>query len=276
MMGAGNSSTPAPGSLALITGASSGIGAAAAHLLAHKGLRLVLIARRKERLHALAQEIHQAGGQAWAAVCDLSDGDQRHETYQAILQAHGPVDVLVNNAGLGWYGYYADMPWEVVNEMMQVNISAAAHLTRLVLPNMRQANHGHIINIGSIAGSLPSQGIAIYSASKSFLNAFTTAVYRELSGSQVHISVIHAGPVKTEFFQQTANRPGSSRIPVERFAISAEAVAGRIWRVLQKPRRLVYVPGILAVIPWVELLFGWLEDRAGPLLLKRKSPRLAR
>jgi hypothetical protein len=259
-----------PAALTVVTGASSGIGAAAAHLLAKKGLRLALLARRQERLHKLVDEIRRAGGLAWAYPCDLSDSAQRLQVIDEIVQDHGPVEVLVNNAGLGWYGYYADMPWEITQEMIQVNMGAAVHLARLVLPEMRQANRGHIINIGSVVGSLPSQGVAIYSASKSFLSAFTTSLYRELSGSQVHASVINAGPVKTEFFQQTASRPGSSLIPVERFAISAEAVASQIWRLILKPRRAVYVPGMLALVPWIELVFGRLQDRIGPLLLQRR------
>ena len=155
--------------------------------------------------------------------------------------------------------------------MLRVNIDAVAHLTRLFLPAMRARDAGHIINIGSISGGLPSQGVALYSASKSFLDAFTTALYRELSGTRVHVSVVRAGPVHSEFFEQVANRPAGLNIPVERFAIPAKRVAVRIWRLLQRPRRAIYVPRLLVVTPWIELLFGWLQDRLGPLLLKYQT-----
>ena len=109
------------------------------------------------------------------------------------------VDVLVNNAGLGWYGFGTEMPWTIASEILQVNITAAVHFTLLFLKKMRSLGSGHIINIGSISGSLPSQGVALYGATKSFLDNFTTALYRELTGTHLHVSVVRAGPVLTEF-----------------------------------------------------------------------------
>jgi hypothetical protein len=260
--------------LALITGASSGIGAATARKLAQQGLRVVLAARRLARLESLAAEIRQAGGRAQVIVADLSVENDRQRLFEQVQSAHGPVDVLVNNAGLGWYGFYADMPWETALEMLQVNIAAVMHLTRLFLPTMHTRNTGHIINVGSVSGCLPSQGVVVYGASKSFLDAFTTALYRELSGTHVHISVVRAGAVASEFFQQAAQRSNGLSIPVERFAVSAECVAERIWSVLQRPRRVVYVPRLLQVTPWLEMLFGWIIDRLGPLLLRYQTRKL--
>jgi hypothetical protein len=153
--------------------------------------------------------------------------------------------------------------------MLAVNITAVAHLTSLFLPQMRRRDKGHIINIGSIAGGFPNQGVALYSASKSFLDAFTTVLHRELRGSHVSISVIRAGPVHTEFFDQAAHLANGSRIPAERFGISPEKVAERIWELIRRPRRVIYVPRALAVTPWIELMFGRVVDRLGPLLLRR-------
>jgi short-subunit dehydrogenase len=181
--------------------------------------------------------------------------------------------VLVNNAGLGWYGFGTDMPWTTASEILQINIAAAVHFTLLFLQKMRTIGSGHIINIGSISGSLPSQGIAVYGASKSFLDNFTTALYRELTGTRLHVSVVRAGPVLTEFCDTAASREGGLHLPTERMGVTAETIADHIWNLLEHPRRVVYVPSWLALTPYVENTFGWLIDRLGPLLLRRQTNR---
>ncbi len=180
--------------IAVVTGASSGIGAATAKRLAREGLRVLLVARRQDRLEALAQEIRQAGGQAVPLAADLRREADRLRVFQEIAGRFGGIDVLVNNAGLGWYGYGDEMSWKTALEMLQVNIEAVVQFTLGCLHKMRARNAGHIINVGSISGSLPSQGVALYGATKSFLDNFTTALYRELSGTRVHVSVVRAGP----------------------------------------------------------------------------------
>jgi short-subunit dehydrogenase len=258
------------GKTALITGASSGIGAAAATSLAAQGLNVVLVARRQEKLEQLAREISTMGGRAMVIPADLSTPQGVEQLVRDLFQKGISVDVLVNNAGFGWYGYYADMPWETAHEMLQVNISAVIQLTRLLLPGMLERRCGHIINIGSIAGSMPNQGIAIYSASKAFLDAFTTSLHRELRGSGVQVSVVRPGPVKTEFFQTARTLPEGGSIPAERFAVSAERVSEAIVNLLDHPRRVIFVPWFLGISGWFELAFGGLIDRLGPLLLRRR------
>jgi hypothetical protein len=258
--------------LALITGASSGIGAATARKLAQHGLAVLLVARRRQRLEALQAEILAGGGQAQIIAADLAQETDRQQLFEQVHAEHGGVDILVNNAGLGWYGHSAQMPWQTALEMLQVNVAATAHLTLLFLQNMQAHRAGHIINVGSISGSLPSQGIALYGATKSFLDNFTTALYRELRGSRVHVSVVRAGPVRTEFCAAALDRPGGLHVPTEHMGVTAETVARRIWGLLQHPRRVIYVPRLLALTPWVEASFGWLIDRLGPLLLRRHPP----
>ncbi len=263
--------SPWQGKLALITGASSGIGAATAHELARHGLKVVLVARRRERLEEVALNIKQAGGQAEIIPADLTLEADRQRVFDEVAQKHGSADVLVNNAGLGWYGYFTDMTWQTAREILQVNIAATVQFTMLFLNRMRDRNCGHIINVGSISGGLPSQGIAIYGATKSFLDNFTTALYRELSGTRLRVSVVRAGPVRTEFCETAAIRQGGMNLPTENTGVSAEVVAQRIWGLLRWPRRVIYVPAWLAVTPLVENYFGWLIDRLGPLLLKRQK-----
>ncbi len=258
------------GRVAVVTGASAGIGAATARALAARKMRLVLVARREDRLEALAEEIRASGGQALVVPADLTDEEQCRRVIETTLTAYGAIDVLVNGAGLGWYGRGSEMPWSVAREMMRVNVEAMVRLTLLALPRMCARGAGHIVNIGSVVGSLPSQGVAVYSASKAFAGAFSTALHRETAGSGVHISVLDPGPVlDTEFYALADVRPAARRMPGRRFAISPEVVAERVWGLLARPRRVAYVPRVLAVVPWIELFCGWIMDRIGPLLLKR-------
>lgn len=252
---------------ALITGASSGIGEATARRLGQAGMKVVLVARRLERLLGLQADITRAGGRAEVIAADLGSDDERKRVFEQV----GETDILVNNAGFGWYGYFNEMNWETAREMLQVNVSATAHLTSLFLPGMRERNRGHVINIGSISGSIPSQGIAMYAASKSFMDAFTTALHRETRGTNVHVSVVRAGPVKTEFCESALERENGGHVPTEKLGVTSEHVAWQIWKLLLRPRRVIYVPRWLQIVPWIELSFGWLEDRIGPLLLKRAN-----
>jgi short-subunit dehydrogenase len=253
------------GLTALVTGASAGIGAATARRLARAGMKVFLVARREDRLQRLAAEIRAGGREAWVLAADLTQEAERDRVHASAPD----VQVLVNNAGFGWYGYGCDMPPDLASAMIQLNVEALAQLTLLYLPGMRRQGVGHVINVGSIAGSMPNQGVSVYSATKAFADAFTTALYRELRGTGVHISVVRPGPVSTEFYALARAR--GLPVPAERFAISAERVADCIWSVLCRPRRVAFVPGYLWLTRWVEPYFDWLIDRLGPLLLRRAT-----
>ena len=257
------------GRVAVVTGASAGIGAATARALAARHLRVVLVARREDRLQALAEEIRASGGQPLVVPADLTDEEQRRHVVEEALAHYGAIDVLVNGAGFGWYGHGSEMPCTVASDMIRVNVEAAVRLTLMVLPRMRARGSGHIVNIGSVVGSLPSQGVAVYSATKAFVDAFTTALHRETAGSGVNVSVLKPGPVETEFYALADRRPAARRMPARKYAVSAEAVAEQVWNLLARPRRVAYVPRLLAIAPWVELYFGWIMDLVGPQLLKR-------
>jgi short-subunit dehydrogenase len=191
--------------------------------------------------------------------------------FDQVMERYGGIDVLVNNAGFGWYGWCSDMPWATAQDMLQVNNAALTQLIVLFLPVMRRAGRGHVINVSSVAGSLPSQGVALYSATKSFVDALTTALYRELRGSGVHVSVVKPGPVLTEFYRTAERLPFGGPVPGERLAVKPQAVADAILRLLARPRRAAWVPGGLRIMPWVEASFGWVLDRLGPLLLRRRG-----
>ena len=257
--------------LALVTGASGGIGGETARRLAAAGYNLVLVARRQDRLEELAAEIRARGGAAEVLVADLAQSEGPRAVFDQVMERYGGIDVLVNNAGFGWYGWCSDMPWATAQDMLQVNNAALTQLIVLFLPVMRRAGRGHVINVSSVAGSLPSQGVALYSATKSFVDALTTALYRELRGSGVHVSVVKPGPVLTEFYRTAERLPFGGPVPGERLAVKPTAVAEAILRLLARPRRAAWVPGGLRIMPWVEASFGWVLDRLGPLLLRRRS-----
>jgi UDP-glucose 4-epimerase len=263
------------GKVAVVTGASGGIGAATAKRLAREGLSVVLVARRADPLEDLAAQIRESGGEVLVLAADLTAERERLRVVEQVRSIYGAVDVLVNGAGVGWYGFGTDMPWSLAWQMLQTNIAAVVRLTLLFLADMKARGSGHIVNVGSIVGSLPSQGVALYGATKSFIDAFTTALHRELRGTGVNVSVVRPGAVATEFFRKASTQVSALRMPAERLAVKPKAVADRIWALLRRPVRVAHVPRLLGFVPWVELCFGWLIDRLGPRLLRRQS-RLAR
>lgn len=259
------------GKIALVTGASSGIGESTAYFLASKGLEIILVARRIKKLYEIQERIINKGGKATVLTCDLSNSTQRESLLSTLQQNNQLPDVLVNNAGLAWYGYFSNMPWEVAHNILLVNIEALTHLTSIFLPFMIEKKLGRIINIGSIAGKLPEQGIAVYSASKAYLDAFTTSVYRETRGSGVTLSSIRAGPVKTEFFDIARNQESGLDVPAEKLAVPPEWVARAVWSAIKTSRRVVYVPFFAGLTPLLETFFSGIIDAIGPILLRLKT-----
>ncbi len=253
----------------LITGASSGIGAITAKSLAFRGLNVILVARREERLVEIQEAITRAGGKAEVIQADLSIESERECVYNQIVEECGCPDILINNAGFGWYGYFSEMPWDICKKMIDVDIIATAHLTRLFLPEMIKKEQARIISIGSIAGGLPEQGVVVYAACKSFLDSFSTALYRELKGTSTTVSVIRCGPVKTEFFDRARALPSGHSVPAERMAIPPEQVAEGIWKLIMHPKRTRYEPFYYIFSPLLEIFFGQIIDRVGPVLLRR-------
>ncbi len=257
--------------VALITGASSGIGEHIAVYLARQGIKVILVARREDRLTQIVGQINSSGGNAEYFIADLTQEEDRNHLKNYLQIENKLPDILINNAGIGWYGYFHEMPWKAAQELLSVNIEATVHLTSLFLPSMLSKNYGHIINIGSVAGKLPEQGIALYSSSKAFLDSFTSVLFRELIGSNVHVSIIRAGPIKTEFFDAARKMENGGSIPAEKLATSVASVSRIIWRTLKFPQKVVYVPFWMIISPLLEVIFGWAIDLVGPLLLRSRK-----
>ena len=252
--------------VALVTGASRGIGAAAALRLARAGVPVALVARRQDLLEEVRARITAEGGRAYVVAADLSQPAERKHVVATVHSVAGPVSILVNNVGIGWYGFFADMPYDDVADIIAVNLSATVHLTSLVLPEMLSAEHAAVINIGSISANLAAPGNVIYGATKTFVGMFSSGLYRELRHTGVRVGVIHAGPVRTDFAATAAARSGH-RSPGERLAVPADRVAAAVLALLRRPRKQVYVPGWMKATTGIEIWAGWLFDRVRARLL---------
>jgi short-subunit dehydrogenase len=191
----------------LITGASSGIGKAFAHEFAKRSYNLILVARRTDRLNALAQELHKAYQiDSTILSIDLSQADATQKIAQAIEEKNLIVDILVNNAGLGDHSLFAEQNLDTIDQMIQVNIKALVDLTRYFLPGMIQRNHGYILNVASTSGLQAIPTMAVYAASKAFVIQFTRAIAAEYSHTKLHFTALCPGPVLTEFSQRANMR----------------------------------------------------------------------
>jgi short-subunit dehydrogenase len=242
----------------LITGASSGIGAATARLLARQGMRVVLTARRQDRLEALAREIEREGGAALAIPADLSDPSAREALVDQVEACWGPVEVLINNAGFGYYATVEDTPWEVVRRMFEVNILAMIHLTQRVVPGMRRLGRGHILNIASVAGYISTPPLTVYSATKFAVVGFSEGLRRELEPHGIHVTVISPGPVRTEFGRAASGLevdPGE--VPG---GLAPEAIARAIARALRRPVPEIVIPARYIPAIWINRALPRLVD----------------
>ncbi|MEO7002227.1 MAG: SDR family NAD(P)-dependent oxidoreductase [Ktedonobacterales bacterium] len=241
--------SPLAGQVALVTGASSGIGAATARELARRGVTVILAARREEELAAQVCAITEAGGVAQAMVADVADAASVAQLAERAEAAYGRVDILVNNAGIGIHHAFAETPPEEVTRCVQVNLLGTMLLTHALLPGMLERKQGAIIAVASMAGHIATD--PVYSATKFGMRGFLLSLRRQIRSSGVSVSVVSPGFVRTAI---TANMRG--RLP------GPEIVARVIARLVAHPRREVIVPGYYRVAAWVESAAPWIVDRA--------------
>ena len=190
------------GKVAVVTGASAGIGSAVARQLAAEGARVALVARSVDPLEWVAGEIRGAGGVAKAFPADVRDHGACAALLAAVEQEFGGIDVLVNNAGANHRGPVEEQSPAALAQIIDVNLTAPIVLTRLALPYLRRRDQAAIVNVASIAGQIPVAHEAAYSASKSGLRAFTFALREELEGSGITVSAVSPGPVDTGFLME--------------------------------------------------------------------------
>lgn len=191
----------------IITGASSGIGEATAKLLAQNGAKVVLAARREERLHAIANEIKQGGGEAVSVKADVVSAEDMQNLAKFTLSVYGRIDVLVNNAGVMPSSRLNELRVEEWDQMIDVNIKGVLYGIAAVLPTMRQQQSGHIINLSSTAGYHVSPTNAVYAATKFAVRAISEGLrLEESSTSRIRSTVIAPGLTKTELLTELPAR----------------------------------------------------------------------
>jgi NADP-dependent 3-hydroxy acid dehydrogenase YdfG len=184
--------------VALITGASSGIGEATALALAAHGIRVAVAARRADRIEALAERIRAAGGQAVAAMADVTDEQQARAMVSHAHEQWGRLDILVNNAGLMLLGPIAEADTEDWRRMINTNLLGLLYTTHAALPIMKAQQRGHIVNISSVAGRVARAGSGVYNATKWGVGAFSEALRQECIPDHIRVTVIEPGMVDTE------------------------------------------------------------------------------
>ena len=185
---------------ALITGASSGIGAAYADRLAGRGFDLILVARRQDRLDSLAERLRKTHGRSIEVFpADLGNAGDLARV-EALIRTRQDIEILVNNAGLGALGPSASVDAKAVDTLVKVNVLALTHLSLAAVPGFAQRNRGTIINLGSIIAIIPSPGGASYSASKAYVLNFSRSMQLEFAKTNVKVQVVMPGPVRSEFF----------------------------------------------------------------------------
>jgi short-subunit dehydrogenase len=233
--------------VALITGASSGIGYATALEFARQGMRVAAFARRADRLQALVEEAFDLPGEIISITGDVTRADDLRSAVDTAMYEWGRLDVLVANAGLGHRGAIVDASWADLETVLRTNIDGVLHSVRVAAPAMQQGGHGGtIILISSISGIAPAAYAAIYGASKSFINGLARALRYELAADGITVTTFLVGQTHSEFAQVRLGMPGrvASKLPT----MEAETVARRIVWAANRKRRFV-------VLRWLDRAF---------------------
>lgn len=238
--------SPLDGTVALVTGASSGIGQATARRMAADGARVVLVARRADRLRDLAAELTDGGGSAQVVEADVTEREQAEGAVAAAVEEQGRLDVLVNNAGVMLLGPIADAPVEEWQQMVQVNVLGLLYCAKAALPHLLAAadqeprRTADLVNISSVAGRQVRLGSGVYNATKHAVGAFSESLRQEVTGRHVRVSLIEPGAVATELTSH--NRPEIRDSIKQRFAdmerLSADDIADAIAYVVGRPRHV--------------------------------------
>ena len=260
----------------IVTGASAGIGRETALEFARQGARVVLAARREDRLHALATEIAALGGEALVAPTDVARSADIDRLVRVTLDRFGRIDVLVNNAGFGFSGTIEETTEADMRELMDVNYMSAFNATRAVLPHMRARRRGHIVNVASVVGKIAFPFHGAYSATKFAMIAMTEALRGELDGSGVTATVVLPGTTRTEFFDAQRTNDGHVSAPTGPQQ-NPDVVARAIVRSVRSATPEVNMVRMFRLAYGLNGFFPFLRDFAGRQFYRRShgKPRRA-
>ena len=252
------------GKVVIITGASSGFGASAAKLFAHEGCKVVLAARRLDRLEELAADLRAMGYEALPIAMDVSQPAQIESMVKSTVDAYGCIDILFNNAGFGRLDWCEALdPIKDVQGQITVDLLGVIWAARAVLPQMYKQRSGHIINMCSIGGWAAPPLYTVYSAAKFGVRGFTEALRRETIPFGVHVSAVYPGSAATEFQQHMGENRAKKRFTTPQWLrVTSDEVARGVVNLAKHPRRSLFLPRIMGLSIFVNSHFAGFSDSA--------------
>jgi short-subunit dehydrogenase len=240
---------PLKDKIIVITGASSGIGKAAAIEFAKRGAKLAIVSRRKEKLEELQKSLIPFNTEVFVCSCDVSNKESVKKMADQVLEKFGKIDILVNNAGFAIYGTVVNLTIEQIESQMQTNYFGMIYCTKNFLPILQKQNSGHIVNVASVAASFGLPGIAPYCASKFAMLGFSEGLRHELKGTKIGITVVSPIMVRTNFF----DHPSFDIMPkYSPTSLDPKTVANAIIRASESSRLEIIVPSIVRVGVWLK------------------------
>ncbi len=241
--------------IVLITGASSGIGKETAFQFAEKGAKVILIARRKQKLEEIEIELKKFNILTLICECDVSNKLEVKKMSEYVLEKYGSIDILINNAGFAIYGNVSDLTTEEIELQMATNYFGMIYCIKNFLPIMIKNKSGHIVNVASVAASFGLPGIASYCASKFAMLGFSEGLKHELTGTGVGITVVSPIMVRTNFF----DHPSFKKMPKNStISLDDKAVAKGILRAANSSRLEIIIPSIARIAVWIKNTFPYL------------------
>ena len=254
----------------LITGASSGIGKQTAIEFAKLGSNIILVARTKNKLEQVENQLKQFNVTTLVCPCDVSKKEQVENMSKIVLKKFNSVDILINNAGFAIYGSVFDLSIDEIESQMETNYFGMIYCTKLFLPLMIKQKSGHIVNVASVAASFGLPGIASYCASKFAMLGFSEGLKHELSGTGVGITVVSPIMVKTDFFEH----PSFAKMPkYSPTSLNPKTVAKAIVKAANSSRLEIITPSVVRVAVWLKHTFPYFIN---PLMGKSFKKQLDR
>ena len=251
------------GKVIIVTGASSGIGEATARQFAREGAKVVLAARRVDRLQSLAQEITAmgTGAEAFVVQDDLSKLEDIQSLINQTRDKYGRIDVLVNNAGFGRLDWLEKLdPLKDIQSQFDVNVLGVIQTTRQALPVMMKQRSGHIINMCSMAGLVATPTYTIYAACKHAVHGFSEALRREVKPWGIDVSMIYPGGVTTEFGQHAGIQRKTKATTPKSLLLTADDVGQAVVQLVRSPRAMWIIPWAWSFTVWMNRNLNWLVD----------------
>jgi len=260
------------GKVTIVTGASSGIGEVTALEFASAGAKVVLAARRIERLQKLAETIRAGGGIALPVQTDLTAVDQIRNLVHTTLTTFGRIDILANIAGTGYYDWFEELSSDNLREHYEVNVIGLAELTREVLPTMKAQRSGYILNMCSYSSVISAPPLTVYASTKYAVEGLTDGLRRELIPWGIKVMRIHPSGVTGTEFKEKASRDGGIQFKsISLGQVSREKVARAVVRLVERPRREIYLGRLYDIPAILNKLFPWTIDLASSIWVRLKQ-----